>query len=617
MNKPQFSISMLTRQIFRRNRSIKSIAAGTLFFYCTLTMITVTTFWIISEITAAKNRTKQTQESFLQIKKDSLQRLVREEIKFIKYMQINAPLTMTRALKEQGDGAFSLFTLIYKQNSAIPDTILKENLHNYLPHTINNHLFFLRADGHLSFIDETAASDLIKSSIKKIIKENGTGLHILRSEEYEIFAIYIKKFEPLSMYIGTFFLNKELEADLQHKIITRYEEQRTEGNASFCIATLDGKLLTGNGETGDMADVKDSESRNAIEKIFETAKDGGGFVQYEITNPATGITEAKLAYADKISNWGWIISREVDIEEVNKFIKQSKKNLYRFITFRLTEVVGIFILLSLIFVFFANRMGLMLQKEFSFFHTFFKNSAQKSTLINRELLFFEDFAQLADVANQMTYERNNATMGMKKTLKENEILIREIHHRVKNNLQIIMGLLHLQSLATKNREARILFKESSDRIHSMGIVHEKLYQSDHFSDIDANDYFGTLVDELSRSYNINESGISIHKEVSAVPLNIDTAISLGLIINELVTNAIKHAFPHFSVGRIAIRFSVSDEKAELTISDNGKGMDTEKKNQNGIHLGMELVESLVLKLHGKLTISSEQGTDINIIFPYQ
>ncbi|MGA9382063.1 MAG: PAS domain S-box protein, partial [Phormidium sp.] len=168
-------------------------------------------------------------------------------------------------------------------------------------------------------------------------------------------------------------------------------------------------------------------------------------------------------------------------------------------------------------------------------------------------------------------ERKKAEIEIRTSLKEKEILLKEIHHRVKNNLQVISSLLKLQSSYIKDEEALALFTESYNRVRSMALIHEKLYQSKGLARIDAVDYILDLTDNLFRSYNVATSSVKLNLQVEHIELDIDTAIPCGLIINELVSNSLKYAFIPKEKGELFIKFSQQEERNEITlvISDNG------------------------------------------------
>jgi PAS domain S-box-containing protein len=201
------------------------------------------------------------------------------------------------------------------------------------------------------------------------------------------------------------------------------------------------------------------------------------------------------------------------------------------------------------------------------------------------------------------------------SLAEKELLLKEVHHRVKNNLQIISTLLDLQSESIKDQEALNSFRESQDRIAAMALIHERLYTSKDFASIDFADYIGSLSTHLFESYLVDPGRITLKVDAVGLSIGIDRAIPCGLIINELVTNALKYAFPDCRAGEIFIRFSMDEDGwVTLTVADTGvglpPGLDVEKTGT----LGLQLVNMLVSQLGGQVSVGSGAGASFTIRF---
>jgi PAS domain S-box-containing protein len=212
-------------------------------------------------------------------------------------------------------------------------------------------------------------------------------------------------------------------------------------------------------------------------------------------------------------------------------------------------------------------------------------------------------------------ETKRAEEQLRASLSEKEILLKEIHHRVKNNLQVICTLLELQSDYIVDDRSRKFFMESQDRIRSMALVHEKLYQSKDFSCIDFAGYINSLTNHLYRSYVTNPELISLSAEVGNVTLGIDEAIPCGLIINELVSNSLKYAFPDGRKGDITVRFHADDQGLiTLTVADNGAGFPAGLNFRETDSLGLQLVNMLTTQLRGDIDLLTDQGTSFTIHF---
>ena len=199
---------------------------------------------------------------------------------------------------------------------------------------------------------------------------------------------------------------------------------------------------------------------------------------------------------------------------------------------------------------------------------------------------------------------------MEASLREKEVLLQEINHRVKNNLQVISSLLALESRHLNNEQANESFTRSRARIKSMALIHEKLYQSKDLSKIDFRHYIRDLADSLFRTYEVDPGTITLKMEVEDVSVPLDAAIPCGLIINELVSNSLKHAFSDGERGEISIGLSAEpDDGYVLTVSDTGRGFSEGPDYSNGKDgFGRLLVSSLVDQLGATAEVSWENGT---------
>jgi PAS domain S-box-containing protein len=218
-------------------------------------------------------------------------------------------------------------------------------------------------------------------------------------------------------------------------------------------------------------------------------------------------------------------------------------------------------------------------------------------------------------------EKNDGTSltGGKKTetsLKEKEVLLKEIHHRVKNNLQIISSLLNLQSAYIKDKDSFEIFKESQNRVRSMALIHEKLYQSKDMSQIDFSDYVSELVSNLFSSYSLNSALITLHLDIDNIMLDIDLAINLGLIMNELVSNAFKHAYAEGEKGNLFISMRRDGKNFELIIEDDGIGFPSDIDFKKTESLGLQLINTLVDQIGGEIALIPDHGTKFVINFNY-
>lgn len=222
--------------------------------------------------------------------------------------------------------------------------------------------------------------------------------------------------------------------------------------------------------------------------------------------------------------------------------------------------------------------------------------------------------RIAGVIDDVT-ERKQALEQIKISLHEKEVLLKEIHHRVKNNMQVITSLLSLQSKTIRDEQALSVFQDSQNRVKSMALIHETLYQSENLSRIDFAEYLKKLVAHVSRSYRIRPDAVKIHTNVDNVSLPIDMAVPCGLIINELASNSLKYAFPTDTKGEINITFERADSQYVLKVSDTGVGLPYDFDPEKRKSLGMKLVLMLTGQLNGEMKYRNGLGTTFEIRFP--
>jgi PAS domain S-box-containing protein len=205
-------------------------------------------------------------------------------------------------------------------------------------------------------------------------------------------------------------------------------------------------------------------------------------------------------------------------------------------------------------------------------------------------------------------ERKRAEEQVRAALRDKELLLREIYHRVKNNLQVIASLLNLQGRNDHEGNTRALLEDSANRVKSMALVHEQLYQGGDLSSIDFAAYLRQLVRHLADAHGQVAQRVPIHLDVAAVRLGIETAVPLGLIVNELLTNAYKHAYPGERRGEVGLRLAVlSDGRIEVVVGDRGVGLPSGMRPAAVTSLGMRLVISLTEQLEGTFECGPNDG----------
>ncbi len=210
-------------------------------------------------------------------------------------------------------------------------------------------------------------------------------------------------------------------------------------------------------------------------------------------------------------------------------------------------------------------------------------------------------------------ERKQTEEGLKSSLDQKDTLLKETHHRVKNNMQVIISLLNLQSHYSTNTEAVKVLKESQNRVKLMGMIHEQLYQSKDLSKINFSDYVDSLVNDLLESYDV-KGRILPKVTIDDIRLNIETAVPCGLIISELVSNSLKYAFPDDRNGEVTVSLKSLGKRYVLVVEDDGIGIPEAIDYKNSESLGLQLVNNLSEQLDGVVEIENANGTKFKITF---
>ena len=230
-------------------------------------------------------------------------------------------------------------------------------------------------------------------------------------------------------------------------------------------------------------------------------------------------------------------------------------------------------------------------------------------------ILYDRFNSMLDQIQSRKIEQDKAEKQIKNSLDEKIIMLQEIHHRVKNNMQIISSLIRLHSRSIHDEKSLQVFEECRDRIQSMALVHEILYKSKDFARIDFGQYLQNLTDYLFKSYSTSPESVKLSISVKRIAIDINNAIPVGMLINELVSNALKHAFPNNKKGEISITLTKDNQgRSHLEVKDNGVGLPEDFDLNSQTTFGVELITTLVRQLNGKIKITSQDGTLIKVTF---
>jgi PAS domain S-box-containing protein len=217
---------------------------------------------------------------------------------------------------------------------------------------------------------------------------------------------------------------------------------------------------------------------------------------------------------------------------------------------------------------------------------------------------------VTDITNRKHIEEQ-----LRQALAEKTALLQEIHHRVKNNLQAVSSLLYLQADKTEHVETRKILQESRNRVLSMALVHEQLYASENLANIDMARYLKELATNLYHSYHVDIERIRLNVDIEPLMLSIEQAVPCGLLIQELVSNAIKHAFPNEESGTIFIRLHKQEKQLRLVVRNTGVPFPPEIDIERAETMGLDLINTFVQQLQGTLELEKDNGTRFIVVFP--
>jgi two-component sensor histidine kinase len=264
----------------------------------------------------------------------------------------------------------------------------------------------------------------------------------------------------------------------------------------------------------------------------------------------------------------------------------------------------------------SSLWGLLIAHQCSNFREWEDNQLDLLDQLTVQIAIAIQQSNILHQAHNELAQREQAEINLRSALAEKEILLKEVHHRVKNNLQIVSSLLHLQAQTIKDPQILKAIQESQNRIESISLIHKNLYTNPNIGKLDISEYINNLVTGVLISYQITPGQISLQTDIDSVILNVDQAIACGLIINELISNALKHAFPGSKSGEISISLHKNkNNDIQMMIGDNGIGLADNMDWGTTTSLGLSLVYDLVVEqLEGSISIERNQGTIFNIQF---
>jgi two-component sensor histidine kinase len=229
------------------------------------------------------------------------------------------------------------------------------------------------------------------------------------------------------------------------------------------------------------------------------------------------------------------------------------------------------------------------------------------------LINYKNKTKLNRVLRDKNQEIKNRGLQLESALYEKSLMLKEMHHRVKNNLQLVQSLLRLQSAEISDTRVAIAFEESINRLTSMSLIHQNLYQQEKLKHIEFKSYLESLLEQLKGSFKNSEKQIKLELEAEELNLSIDNSVPVGLIVNELISNSFQHGFENKISGTIKVSIEKNESQVSLNVSDNGNGLNQDFSLENK-SFGTTLIKMLVEQIQGKITFHNENGAHFNITF---
>ena len=234
---------------------------------------------------------------------------------------------------------------------------------------------------------------------------------------------------------------------------------------------------------------------------------------------------------------------------------------------------------------------------------------------SNNIIFLDGTPYIHTVARDIS-EWKKDKERIKAFLREKDVMLQEIHHRVKNNMQIIISLMRIQARKVKNARFSKYLQALQDRVYSMSLIHDHFYKERQLDKINIATYIKELINHLFYIHGHKDNKIKINLAIDKIYLDLNKAVPFGMLINEIITNILKHAFPQRKKGEIFLRlYQDGNKKIHLLISDTGVGLPSEVDIENPTTMGLQLMKDLTQQLKGEIQIESEQGTKIKVVFP--
>ncbi|MFO7730456.1 MAG: cache domain-containing protein [Spirochaetia bacterium] len=366
-------------------------------------------------------------------------------------------------------------------------------------------------------------------------------------------------------------------------------------------------------EGTDQWNLKDSRGLYIIRELINTARSGSGYVEYYYPLPGSEEPSKKISYVVGIPELQVYLGTGLYLNDIQIVLSGFLRN-------GMLAIVLVFLLLALVLLFLFRPFYIAYHTLQLHFNAIAQNPSELPEGIYSKMLSADTNSEVGVLMHNfrtMLTQLHQAQQKLERSLKDKDILLKEVHHRVKNNLQIVSSLLKLQASYIDDPKQLTVLNESVNRIHSMSLIHQMIYSSEVFNEIELSSYIEKLVHSIFQSFRPENKKIELQFDIDSDSIGTDNAIICGLIITELVTNTLKHAFVDRDRGLIRVSYKKYADRTLLRIEDNGCGADPDLLEQKHDSLGISLVLSLVEQLMGSIELLVQNGSHFLVRLPVQ
>lgn len=635
--------TMAVRESRETQRSLIRLISFNTMLFSALVILMLGSIWLVVEVRDFQQQFSEFEATLIEERRSSVENEVMRALDYIRYSERTRIGRARDEIENRVSEAHRIASGIYDRYAGVlprdeVQTLIIEVLRTIRYNQGEGYYFISELNGRSRLWADRperegrdlynyrdAEGKLVVQDMIDMVRTNGAGFIRYRwskpgNEGHDHTKLaFVRYFEPYDWYIGTgAYLDEEIEK-VQEEVLEWISRIRFGEEGYLFIVNRKGEIISHyNPELIDqpMLGYRDQEGTPVLQRILSIAQESerGGFLRYYWEKPSSGREALKLSYVRGLERWGWAVGAGVYLDSIEAEIDKAR---LQFISQTRNRVITILILYLMgvgLSILWTNAVRRRIQVGVERFVDFFQVAADEYLPLDEDSVHYLEFRRIAAYANRMVRDQIRSRREINASLREKETLLKEIHHRVKNNLQVISSILSLQSDYVEDERILEYFRESKGRIASMALVHEELYETESLAEVDFEEYCRRFVPSLINSYSRGAS-ITLQFDTQQVMVPIDAAVPLGLILNELITNAIKHAFPERESGTVTVRCRCEGDKLHVAVEDDGCGLPLGFDPEKNDSLGMQLIVNLTLQIRGELSIESDGGSRFHLRSP--